>query len=352
MKFNSMKRNLIFSLGFRLLSGFIFGFIVYVLLLFINNSLSQLQESFQNQELYVCIWLTYISFESIRFILFLFKLKKNTNEVTFKKIAIVSLLALVGALVLVGIVISIYFKFVIGYSIGQLELQRFILLYAIINILYLVLFITNTLLIRENAQQLEYEETLRKRIEADFISFKAEINPDLLYESLENVIANLYHNPEFAEEQIDHLAAIYRYGIMHKQKELVNLHEEIKITNSLIKLLKEKHSTHIHFQLDDYIPEAILVVPGSLLVVTDQLVRNTLITAQKPLHFKLYYDEEDDYLILEHTLNERLLKHKDSIAAFNRLQSAYSFFSDRPFVQVKAGNEQFIKLPALQLLKD
>ena len=89
-----------------------------------------------------------------------------------------------------------------------------------------------------------------------------------------------------------------------------------------------------------------------MLVIIDQVVRNTLITQQKPLHFKLYYDEEDAYLIFEHTLNERLLKHKESLEAYNRLQRAYSFFSDKPFVQVKAGNEQFIKLPALQVAQD
>ena len=347
-----MKRNLIFSLGFRLLSGFVFGFMVYVLLLFFNNSLFELQELFQNQELYVCIVLTYISFESIQLILTLFKLKKKLNDTPFKKVIGVSILAFIAALVLVGAVISFYFQYVIGYSIAQLELQRFLLLYAIANVLYLVLFITNTLLIRENAKQLEFEETLRKKIEADFISFKAEINPDLLYESLENIIANLYHNPEFAEEQIDHLASIYRYGLMHKQKELINLHEEVSIIQSLLKLLKEKHSSHIHLQLDGNIPDVILIIPGSLLIIIDQLVRNTLITAQKPLQFKLYYDEEDAYLILEHSLNERLLKHKESLEAFNRLQRAYSFFSDRPFVQVKAGNEQFIKLPALQLANE
>ncbi|MFN9502800.1 MAG: histidine kinase [Chryseotalea sp.] len=347
-----MKRNLIFSIGFRLLSGFVFGFMVYVLLLFINNSLSELQALFQNQELYVCIGLTYISFECIQFIFSLFKLKRKLNDITLKKIVGVSVVALFSAWILVGVAISLYFKYGIGYSIAQVELQRFLLLYAIANILYLVLFISNTLLIRENARQLEYEETLRKKIEADFISFKAEINPDLLYESLENIIANVYHNPEFAEEQIDHLAAIYRYGLLHKHKELTNLHEEVHVSGSLLTLVKEKYSKHIHLQLDANIPEGILIIPGSLLVIIDQVVRNTLITQQKPLHFKLYYDQEDGYLIFEHTLNERLLKHKESLEAYNRLQRAYSFFSDKPFVQVKAGNEQFIKLPALQVAQD
>jgi hypothetical protein len=48
-------------------------------------------------------------------------------------------------------------------------------------------------------------------------------------------------------------------------------------------------------------------------------------------------------------INDRLQIHKESLHAFVRLQRAYTFFSENPFVQVKAGKENYIKFPLVQI---
>jgi len=76
-------------------------------------------------------------------------------------------------------------------------------------------------------------------------------------------------------------------------------------------------------------------------------VRNTLISKKSPLVLSLYF--EDDYLVLQHTLNDKLVLHQDSMNLFKRLQRSYSFFSDQTFVQVKAGNQNYIKFPVVHV---
>jgi hypothetical protein len=39
----------------------------------------------------------------------------------------------------------------------------------------------------------------------------------------------------------------------------------------------------------------------------------------------------------------------DSLLAYDRLKRSYSFFSENPFVQVKAGKENYIKFPLVQI---
>jgi len=67
---------------------------------------------------------------------------------------------------------------------------------------------------------------------------------------------------------------------------------------------------------------------------------------------RLYLEEGDEYLVLQHTINDRLLLHQESLNAFARLQRSYSFFSENPFVQVKAGKENYIKFPLVQVTAD
>jgi hypothetical protein len=89
------------------------------------------------------------------------------------------------------------------------------------------------------------------------------------------------------------------------------------------------------------------VIPGSLVVSIDNVVRSTLISPHSPLILRLYV--EDDYLVLNHTINDKLLFHEDSTRSFERLQRAYAFFSEKPFVQVKANKENYIKFPIVKV---
>ena len=68
-----MKKLFVHHPLFRLLSPLFSGFIVYLLILLINNNVEQLQEQFLGEELYVCIGLSFIIQELARLLLVLFK---------------------------------------------------------------------------------------------------------------------------------------------------------------------------------------------------------------------------------------------------------------------------------------
>lgn len=53
--------------------------------------------------------------------------------------------------------------------------------------------------------------------------------------------------------------------------------------------------------------------------------------------------------MLTHGLNDKLMMHPESQVAFRQLQRSYSIYSDKPFVQVKAGRENYVKFPILTI---
>ena len=144
------------------------------------------------------------------------------------------------------------------------------------------------------------------------------------------------------------MAGIYRYSLVNRHKELVSLQEELLAAGNLVHLLNFKTA---HISLVSTVPQAneINLIPGSLLVTMDSIVRNTLISAQSPLVMNLYLEEDDDYLVLQHNLNDKLILHAESLIAFGRLQRSYSFFAEKPFLQVKAGGENYIKFPLVRI---
>jgi len=75
-----------------------------------------------------------------------------------------------------------------------------------------------------------------------------------------------------------------------------------------------------------------------------------LLARESGFNITLY--EEDGYIVLQHKLNDKLILHEESLLAFARIQRVYSFFSDVPFVQVKAYGENYIKFPIIKITEN
>jgi LytS/YehU family sensor histidine kinase len=250
---------------------------------------------------------------------------------------------------MVHIGVFAYFKLMEGYSVGWFELRLFYVIFGFTAVLFNILYSSNEYLLRENTDQLTLETKLREKVEADFTTFKNDINPEFLYESLESILQSLHVDVNDAEDQIDLLASIYRYQLMNRDKELIGLADEINALKSLISLFNYRKNSTIQVTSKlDHLFDA-HVVPGSLLIAVDTIIRNTLLSRESSFAISLY--EEDGYIVLQHKLNDKLILHEESLLAFARIQRVYSFFSDTPFVQVKAYGENYIKFPIVKILE-
>ncbi|MFM8740240.1 MAG: histidine kinase [Cytophagales bacterium] len=339
-----MNKLFIHNPFFRLLSGLVVGVMVYLLILLINNTLENVNTIFNNEELYVCIGLSYLSFESMRWVIVLVKqfqsLRGNSRLILIQTAATLAI-----SLLLVAVAISLYFKYLLGFSIGSSELNLFLIIYFFAGLLYNLLYFSQYYLQLENKELITQETKLREKIDADFFSFRNDINPDLLYESLENLILSIHHDSYGAEEQIDYLAGVYRYTLVNRHKELVSYADELGSAKNLLALLNFKYQNCLQLKSNVRDEHHLHLIPGSLMITIDAIVRNTLISEKSPMVISIY--EEDEYVVLQHQLNEKLVLHTASLDSFLRLQRSYSFFSDNTFVQVKAGNQNYVKFPAI-----
>jgi sensor histidine kinase YesM len=244
-----------------------------------------------------------------------------------------------------------YFKYVEGFSISGTQLMIFALVFIITALLYNVLYFSNYYLNKENTLKINAEKQQRTVLEMEMMEYKNDINPDLLYESLENLIGLMYRDVEKAEDYIDCLGSAYRYVLTNRQNELVNVATELEAAKNIVRLLNEKYGGQLKLEstLDDDELEAMLI-PGSLPVILESLVRNTIITRFEPFVMRCY--REEDYLTIETKLNDRLIVHEPSQQAFERLQRSYSIFTDLPLIKVKAYEQNYIKLPVIRITEE
>jgi len=344
-----MKRYFIHNAVFRLLAPAVYGVLVYLLVLLVNNNVTQVNDLFSSQEVYICIGLTYLSLEAMRLIIVLLDsfLKGRYGF----RIAVQAILTSAVSVILVLTGLSVYFEKVLGFSISGTQVLIFTLLYLVTAVLYNILYFSNFYLQKENTIRLAAEKQQRDVLEVEMTEFRNDINPDLLYESLENLIALMYRDIDQAEEYIDSLASAYRYVLTNRQQELVPVSIELNAAQNLIKLLNEKYFGQLRLEssLDEEELQAMLI-PGSLPVIIESMVRNTIVSRFEPLIIRCYL--EDDYITLQSKLNDRLITHGNSDLSLARLQRSYALYSEQPMIRVKAYEENYIKLPVIRVAEE
>ena len=342
-----MKHSFINNSIFRLIAPLVYGVLLYLLILLINNNIQHVKDIFVTEELYVCIGLSYLSFEVVR------QGIGASNKLLAHRsgaLLITGQLLLTTALSvsIVLVCLMIYFKYFIGFTISGTQLKMFAAIFAATALLYNVMYFGHYFLHRENTLKLEAEKQQRTVLEMEMMEFRNDINPDLLYESLECLIPMMYNNIGKAEDYIDSLGTAYRYVLTNRDNEMVPIREELAACRNMIVLLNEKYSSLLQFEsaLEEDAIDGMLI-PGSLPVVAEYLIRNSIISTREPFLIRLYREEE--YLTVETRLNDRLIPHAPSELAFARLQRSYSLYTELPLIRVKAYEQNYVKLPVLRI---
>ncbi len=348
-----MKKNLLNQPIFRLLAPPVYGVMMYFLILLINNSLDQLADTVLTNELLLCIVLAYAVSESLRIAIILFErrtkedLKRPGNIVTLFVLSLI-----IGSLITFLIVYS-YFKYLEGFeylSSFSSILYNITAVYGINSIFYTLFFLSIHLLSIKNESELKKEDLKRQNLEHQLEIFNNEINPDLLFQSLETLISLVHHNLNSAEDFVDRLALVYRYILDNRKKEVVPLDEEVRAAKNLIYLFKEKFPDQVDLQVkNEKYTRGKYLVPNTIPMVLDCMINGSIISPWQPMNLTIDCAGEDDYIVIQHKENDKLSNNKYIKNRYQNLHEAFSFFTDKPVIQIKAYGDVFIKLPLLDI---
>jgi len=334
---------------FRILFPFFYGLLVYVLVLLIFDGISQLENNFFSQEALFCVVLTYALSESLslvlRFINYLFPEFRSVRRRIFIYLAT----NLFCAFIVISGGVTAYFVLLIGYPDFQVELIVFNLIFFVTTLLYTAVYFGIFYLNHFNQRRLEQETALREKMEYQLGALKSDINPQLLYASLETLITLVHHNPDQADKFINCLSKIYRYSLEYRRHELAPLEQEIQAAENVVELYNYSYKGQIrlHLQIDTDIFNKQLI-PGTLQKLAEQAISRSLISARKPLQLYLKIGSLGQ-LVWHYDLNEKLLlPPATSPDLITHLRQSYGFFTQQPLEYNESQNQVTIRIPFLQ----
>ncbi|QHT69008.1 hypothetical protein GXP67_21325 [Rhodocytophaga rosea] len=346
-----MKRLFIHSPLFRIVCPLVYGVVVYLLVLLVFDTISQLSENFFSQEVLLCIILTYLLSESLRLMIILldkyYPLEKNVRA----RIALQVGVNLLCTLLVISGGVAIYFVFILKYSSFSAELLTLNSIYVITSLFYTMLYLSVYYLNRHNKTTLQKEKALRQRMESQLQQLTKEVNPELLYNSLETLIVLTHQDACQAEQFIDRLSLVYRYYLDQKYKELTVLQHEIEAVQHLVYVYNKRHEEAIHFHVNLTVEEsALLIIPGTLLELIENAILTTMISSNNPLEIDAY--TESDCFVLAYQRRDKLMPRAYQSRSIEEMIQAYTFFTDRPLLCQSSEEESVIKIPLLQTQPD
>lgn len=173
-----------------------------------------------------------------------------------------------------------------------------------------------------------YKTALREKMEYQLGQLKKDVNPGLLYNSLETLISLVQQDAALAENFIDRLAALYRYTLEHRHKELVSLEEEVNAMQDLVYLYHQKYQGGIRINSCTAGEETgFLLIPGSLPDIVENIILSTIIQPGRLLEIDIFV--ENNFVVLHYRSNDRLIFQHPIQETIHRLSQTYRFLQIR-----------------------
>jgi sensor histidine kinase YesM len=336
------------------------------LILLAFDSLDQLRVLFFNYELLFIIFISFVLLESQRAFIHLvekvFPLqskplpddqaphKATLSPSTSKIFIITSQLTgtLLFSVLLTSLMLSAYYSLVLKISDFNTELIVFNIVFGIVSLMYTMLHTSSKLLTHHSRLLYSQEKELRKKLEHDLEKFKLQVNPDLLFDSLENLISLVYNDKKSAENYIDHLSKIYRHSLDSRKNELIPLNRELEIVESLYALLAIKYNHNL--ELTNHIKpknHQLQIVPGTLTLLLQYAVNGSIVSPYQPL--KIILKEEGNHLVFQFDNNQKLRNKNLFSHSLTLINKAYQFYNNEFLKQTTKETSIQIKIPLFEV---
>lgn len=239
-----------------------------------------------------------------------FHFNKPSVRITWKQLLLSFLMTLVCSKIIGRIFVELHHLFDIPavHSVLHYYLhpfRDFIIACVVTGGCYIIhLVFRQQLVIYEN-QQLKAENIL-----SQYEVLKNQLNPHMLFNSLNTLQSLTRENPEKAQEYIRELSRVLRYTLQSNEQQSVSLHEEMQFVNAYIFLLKMRYEDNLHFLIDiDKAMDSYCLPPMSIQILLENAVKHNEISERKPLTIQIATNK-DGYLSVSNTLQPKRTSSK------------------------------------------
>lgn len=190
------------------------------------------------------------------------------------------------------------------------------------------------------------EALARANVQSQLDVLKNQLDPHFLFNSLNTLAALIEEENLPAQTYLDHLADVYRYVLVSREKNTVTVEEEMRFLDAYIYLNK------VRFR-DNLLVEKQLsasashrhVASLSLQLLVENAIKHNVVSREKPLTIRIM--EEDGYLSVENNLQMKTTMEQSTKVGLQNIVDRYELLTSLK-VEILQGSQWFkVRLPLL-----
>jgi two-component system, LytTR family, sensor kinase len=211
-------------------------------------------------------------------------------------------------------------------------------------IYYYILFYQKVTEDKKN-DEIEIQRLKQLQLEAKIASLKEQLSPHFLFNTL-NTLSTLTKEKE-AQQLITELANVYRYVLQYKNKEVVELRQELEFIGSYWYILEMRFGDSINLSIkiaDDLLHS--FIPPLTLQLLLENAVKHNITGVQRPLIVTVYSDGQK--LFVDNTYQPRTSEMPSTGEGLNNIAQQYRLLF-RQEIEINQGAETFrVSLPVIK----
>ncbi|HYG40267.1 MAG TPA: histidine kinase, partial [Cytophagales bacterium] len=179
------------------------------------------------------------------------------------------------------------------------------------------------------------EKLQKESLAFQYESLKNQVNPHFLFNSLNVLIGLLYKSPEEASKFVRELAQVYRYVLQNKNKEIVELSDELEFVNAFIHLLKIRFGDSLIINNRINRISGISIPPLTLQMLIENAIKHNTFSSDKPLVIDL--SSEGNYLVVSNNIQLKKIPEEPSGIGLNNLRNRYKYLTNCEIIVLNNG---------------
>lgn len=239
------------------------------------------------------------------------------------------------------------------YGLPVLESTMHVYTHPIRDFIISSIVVTTGYLINQNLKSqkimVENQQLKTENLKNQYETLKNQLNPHMLFNSLNTLYALVRENPDKAQDYISQLSKVMRYTLKQDsdiERSTISLQEELNFINSYIYLLKMRFEENISFVFD--IDNSLLMkkIPRmAIQLLVENAVKHNEISNRNPLHITIR-TIGDETLEVANNLQPRRGTTTSTGIGLNNLRKRYRLLFNKDIeIQEKENNIFSVKIP-------
>ncbi len=196
------------------------------------------------------------------------------------------------------------------------------------------------------------EELKNQQIRTQFAVLQNQMSPHFLFNSLNTLTTLIAENQEMAIEFTQKLSGVYRYILSTKDKDLVDLSEELDFARSYVFLLKMRFPENLQVEFD--IPEKFQrthIAPLTIQMLIENAIKHNEVSRSKPLNVSVFMDGNQS-IVVQNNLQVKNTIGQSTKTGLANIKKRYSYLANREIEISTADNLYKVFIPVINLIHE